>query len=225
MDFSESEELFREFIIKLQPKNSTIKSHFKEALENITRNKKKFNFSKINSSFRKKTVQVKKACIEDPKYVETRKTIQAFERKFNLYLLFSILYGTIFVNYIDNIISATYQGYHLWLIIMYFLPFAALSIFFSRNWQLTIGLGLVASLMNDLFYGPIRNLMGFPLDLKWYYSHWLIPSNTYLFQLNLGFTVIPVLSWMMALSIYGRIIAAYFLLVSWKAQAKTRCLT
>ncbi len=163
-----------------------------------------------------------KFCIEDHSDIETVKILQVFERKFNLYVVFSVVYGFVFVNYID-IISGGFNGYHLWLIIMYFFPFITLSIFFPRNWQLTLGLGFIASLMNDLFYGVVRNLMGFPLDLKWYYISWLIPGNATLFHLNLGFAVLPVISWMMALSIYARFIVVFFLLRTWKIQAKVRC--
>jgi hypothetical protein len=49
-----------------------------------------------------------------------------------------------------------------------FFPFGTLTLAFPKNWQLTLGLNLIASLMNDLFYGIIRNLLGFPLDLSWY---------------------------------------------------------
>lgn len=107
---------------------------------------------------------------------------------------------------------------------MYFFPFVALTIFDFRNWQLTVGLGLVASLMNDVFYGLVKFLVGIPIDLVRYYGLWLIPSGTLLFNLNLGFTDIPVYSWMMALSIYGRIALIFLLLWTWKAQAKIRCL-
>jgi hypothetical protein len=48
-----------------------------------------------------------------------------------------------------------------------FFPFGTLTLAFPKNWQLTLGLDLIASLMNDLFYGIIRNLLGFPLDLSW----------------------------------------------------------
>ncbi len=175
---------------------------------------------------RKKTEKPEKTCIEDPNYVETRKTVQVFDRRFKYYLLFSILYGLIFINYIDIIIcGAANHAYHLWLGIMYFLPFVTLSIFFRRNWQLTLGLGIIASLMNDVFYGVASNIIGKPLDLTRYYNLWLIPSNATIFQLNLGFTITPVFSWMMAISIYARIIAVYFLIRTWKAQVKIRYLT
>jgi len=167
-----------------------------------------------------------KTCVEDPKYVETRKTIKSFEGKFKLYLIFSILYGFIFLNYIDIITpGGAFGGYHLWLTIMYFFPFVALTLSFPRNWQLTIGLGLVASLMNDVFYGLIRNFISGPYDLTRYYTLWLIPSNAPLFELNLGFAIIQVTSWMMALSIYARIVFVYFLIRTWKDQAKIRCLS
>ena len=138
-----------------------------------------------------------------------------------MYLLFAVVYGFVFVNYIDNI-SGGFSGYHLWLILMYFFPFAALSFSFPKNWSLSIGLGLVASLMNDLFYGVVRSLMGFPVDLRGYFTLWLVPGNTTLFSLNLGFTVVAVVSWMMAFSIYARIAAAFVLLKIWKGQAKLR---
>ena len=151
------------------------------------------------------------------------KSTKAFDKKFKIYIVFAVVYGFVFINYID-VLSGGYEGYHLWLVIMYFFPFATLSMFFPRNLQLTIGLGLVVSLMNDVFYGLVKYLVGMPYDLTRYYSLWLIPQNTFLFNLNLGFTVIPIASWMMALSIYIRIIAVFILLRIWNVQAKIRYL-
>jgi hypothetical protein len=173
----------------------------------------------------KKTEKREKACTEDPRYVDNRKTIQSFERKFVLYIIFSVLYGFIFVNYIDEVtIGSVYSGYHVWLFFLYFFPFMILTLVFPKNWGLTVGLGLIASLMNDVFYGFMRYLMGLPVDLTRYYTLWLIPSSGKLFSLNLGFTDLPVYSWMMALSIYGRIVIVFFLLMAWKSQASIRCL-
>ena len=88
--------------------------------------------------------------------------------------------------------QATYGGYHLWLTIMYFFPFIILTIYFPRNWQLTIGMGLLASLMNDVFYGVVRNLMGISLDLDWYYQPLAYTQQaTLLFTLNLGVVSYP----------------------------------
>ncbi len=143
------------------------------------------------------------------------------EGKLYLIIIFSVFYGLVFINYIDIITAGgAIYGYHLWLVLMYFLPFAGFSMLDLKNWKLTVGLGLLASLMNDVFYGLTKYLIGIPYDLTHYYSNWLIPQNTLLFNLNLGFTVLPVYSWMMALSIYARIIPIVLLLYSWKKHAK-----
>ena len=131
-------------------------------------------------------------------------------------ITFAILYGLIFINYIDVITNgSTRDGYHLWLVLMYFLPFAILSVINIKNWKITIGLGLLVSLMNDLFYGLVSNILGNPYNLGTYFDNWLIPSNTFLFNLNLGFAVIPVQSWTMATSIYARLTAVFLLLGGW----------
>jgi hypothetical protein len=69
-----------------------------------------------------------------------------------------------------------------------------------KNWKLPVGLGLITSLINDVFYGFMKDLIGMPYDLGRYYS-----------------------LWMMALSIYLRIAVVVGLLWSWKryfAQTK-----
>jgi hypothetical protein len=137
-----------------------------------------------------------------------------------LLVAFAAVYGLIFINYIDIASSGTTSGYHMWLVFMYFLPFAGFSMLNLRNWQLTLGLGLTASLMNDVFYGAVKALFGMPLDLQWYYSNWLIPQDTRLFSFNLGFGVVPVYSWMMAASIYLRVAAVAVLFWVWKRQIK-----
>jgi len=135
------------------------------------------------------------------------------QNKLSFLFIFAVIYGLVFINYIDIITDGYSQkGYHLWLVLMYFLPFAILSVINLKNWKLTIGLGLVVSIMNDVFYGLIRNLIGAPYDLSQYYNRWLLSGDTVLFSLNLGFATIPVQSWMMALSIYLRIAVVFFLL-------------
>ena len=124
---------------------------------------------------------------------------------------YSILYGLILINYIDVMYSGGY-AYHLWLIAMCFAPFAIFSLIDPRDWKLTASLGLVSSLMNDVFYGPIAYLAGKPIDLSWYYKLWLIPRGELLFNLDFGVFRIPVFSWMMASSIYARIVLIYLLL-------------
>ncbi len=162
----------------------------------------------------------------DPKEVERRKLLEMVNKKFKLYIVLAIVYGIVFINYIDLVFSGGTGGYHLWLIPMYFFPFFALSaLSFRRNYRLTLALGLIASLMNDVFYGPIGYLFGsnrIP-DLGLYFTHWLIPSNAHLFDLNLGFTVVHVYSWMMAASIYIRILAIFLFLRAWTIRANEKC--
>ena len=132
-------------------------------------------------------------------------------------MAYSILYGLVLINYIDIVSSGGY-AYHLWLVAMYFAPFVIFSLIDPKDWKLTAGLGLIASLMNDVFYGLVLYLVGKSIDLFWYYKLWLIPHNETLFYLNLGVFHIPVFSWMMALSIYSRIILVYLLIKKWKME-------
>jgi uncharacterized membrane protein YhdT len=91
---------------------------------------------------------------------------------------------------------------------MYFLPFAILCVPIAnlrRNYIFVAGLGVLTSLMNDLFYGVVKVLFGFNVDLTRYFTLWLIPSGETLFHMDLGFVGFPVYSWMMASTIYLRV--------------------
>jgi hypothetical protein len=142
------------------------------------------------------------------------KIVQTIKTKTTTWLvLFAVVYGLIFINYIDIITpGGNIEGYHLWLVLMYFAPFAILSVLDIKNLKLTLGLGFLTSVMNDVFYGAMQNVMGTPYDLGKYYNLWLIPQSNVLFNLNLGFANIPVQSWMMAASIYLRFAVVFFLL-------------
>jgi hypothetical protein len=67
-------------------------------------------------------------------------------------------------------------AYHLWLIAMCFAPFVIFSLVDRRDWRLTISLGFISSLMNDMFYGPAAYIAGKSIDQFWYYELWLIPQ-------------------------------------------------
>ena len=136
---------------------------------------------------------------------------------FSKLMAYSILYRLILINYIDIVSSGGY-AYHLWLVAMYFAPFVIFSLVDLKDWKLTVSLGLISSLMNDIFYGLIVYLVGKSIDLFWYYKLWLIPHNELLFDLNFGVFCIPVFSWMMALSIYSRIVLVYMLIKKWKME-------
>ncbi|MEM3924434.1 MAG: hypothetical protein QXZ48_09145 [Zestosphaera sp.] len=134
-------------------------------------------------------------------------------------LLYSLIYGLIHVNYIDLVVpGSNAPGYHLWLIILYFAPFVPiLFILGFDDWELLVSMGLIASLMNDLFYFPIGNLLlkrnydlldcyAFQLGLKGTETRWTA---------NLGFAFIPVSSLLMVTTIYARIVAVVLVLLKW----------
>ena len=132
-------------------------------------------------------------------------------------LAYSFVYGLFIINIID-LTTKIFPGYHLYLTTLYFFPFiiVCLTIGFD-DWELLMGLGILSSLMNDLFYAPIGNIIGwtnynltewykwqlglYGLDVKWYF--------------NGGIFTIPVSSILMGLSIYTRIVIAYLVLLKW----------
>jgi len=147
------------------------------------------------------------------------------ENKFMLIaklLIYSSLYGLIMINYID-LIQRGVPGYHLWLVIMYFAPFIPILFLLGfDDWELVVALGLLASLMNDLFYYPVgRILLGRTVDL----------INWYKFQLGLqgfkpawtfqgGIFTFRVTSILMGTSIYARILATIALCWKWLREGE-----
>ena len=132
--------------------------------------------------------------------------------------LYSLIYGLIHVNYIDLIVpGSSVSGYHLWLIALYFAPFVPiLFILGFDDWELLVSMGLIASLMNDLFYYPLGNLLlnrsydlvdcyAFQFGFKGFYVKWTA---------NFGFALIPVSSLLMAFTIYARV--ALTVILTWK---------
>ena len=131
-------------------------------------------------------------------------------------LIYSSIYGLILINYID-LITPGAPAYHLWLIFMYFAPFIPILFLLGfDDWELVLSLGLLASLMNDLFYYPIgRLLLGRQVDLlEWYKFQlgleWCTPSWTF----QGGIFTFQVTSILMGLSIYLRILI--IVLLSWR---------
>jgi hypothetical protein len=132
-------------------------------------------------------------------------------------LAYSFIYGLFMINVIDLTIKG-FWGYHIFLIMMYFFPFliACLILGFD-DWELLAGLGLISSLMNDLFYAPVGNLF-FSLKydlLEWYVWQLGFCGLNVKWCFNGGFFTIPVSSLLMGLSIYARIILAYLVLLKW----------
>ncbi|MCS7120855.1 MAG: hypothetical protein RMJ07_06910 [Nitrososphaerota archaeon] len=134
--------------------------------------------------------------------------------------LFSILHGLIYVNYIDLVVpGSNIPGYHLWLVVTYFIAFIPLLFLLGlEEWKLILCLGLTASLMNDLFYYPVGILLfQRPCNLyDWYLFQLGFKGLTYSWTFNAGIFKIPVTSLLMGSSIYLR--AAAILLLIYKRQ-------
>jgi hypothetical protein len=132
-------------------------------------------------------------------------------------LLYSFIYGTIFINWIDLIFGPAKYGYHLWLTAMYFLPFFIVLIFRGlEDWELTLGFGLFTSLMNDLWYYIIgRYLFGIPVNLPEWYRCQLLPICEKQVVFDFLFFKLKPYPYLMPLSIYARIVVVCLLLYKW----------
>lgn len=125
-------------------------------------------------------------------------------------VVFAVIYGLVFINYIDIAIAyGIRSGYHLWLILMYFMPFVLLS-----DIKQCLALGLIASLCNDLFFYPLSNLIAgknydileiymFQLGFQLFHVRWYA---------DLLFVRIPVSSLLMGTTIYARLVLVTLLM-------------
>jgi len=132
-------------------------------------------------------------------------------------LLYSFIYGTVFINWIDLVFGPAKYGYHLWLTAMYFLPFFIVLIFRGlEDWELTLGFGLFTSLMNDLWYYIIgRYLFGIPVNLPEWYRCQLLPVCDKGVVFDFLFFKLKPYPYLMPLSIYTRIVVVCLLLYKW----------
>lgn len=83
---------------------------------------------------------------------------------------FAVIYGLLPINWID-LFNPAAPGYHVWLVIMYMAPFGIVVLLEGVSLlPLALSLGLLASLMNDLFYYPVGDLLfGMKVDvLSWW---------------------------------------------------------
>jgi hypothetical protein len=135
-------------------------------------------------------------------------------------VVISIVYGLFWINPVDASVPLhELPYYHLWLIALYFAPTYGLFVLYgTRDWELYFALGLLTSLMNDLFYYPINMLMGLRghVDLlAWYKLQLGLDGWAVDFYFKGGIFTFPVYSWLMGLSIYARIIAVVLLSEWW----------
>ncbi len=136
-------------------------------------------------------------------------------------VIFALGYGLIFVNWID-LFNVSVPAYHIWVGVAYFIPFGVLLVVRgSKDWELGLSLGLIASLGNDLGYFVVGDaFFGFHVGLlDWYAHQFGLYGNTVLFTFNGGLFSFPVLSWMMGVWIWARlVIVAYSLRHWWHGQ-------
>jgi len=132
-------------------------------------------------------------------------------------LLFSAFYGLILINWID-LYGKSVPAYGVWLILTYMAPFGVLIVFEGwRSWPLAASLGLLVSLMNDVGYFFVGNLLfGFHQDLgPWIAGQLGLLGNQVVTYFEAGSFTLTVTSWMMGLSIYARIAVVAVILYYW----------
>jgi hypothetical protein len=136
------------------------------------------------------------------------------------FLIYSLIYGLFFINIIDINIRSFFW-YHWVLIFLEFLPFLVICLILGwKNWDLFLALGLLSSLMNDLFYAPMSNyFFGGSYNLsEWFLQQLGFRGNIVIYHFQGGFFTFPVTSWLMGLSIYLRIVLIFFLLRNWLSK-------
>lgn len=132
-------------------------------------------------------------------------------------VLFSAFYGLVLINWLD-LYGTSAPAYHVWLILTYMAPFGVLIVFQGlKDWQLALSLGLLVSLMNDVGYFFIGDLLfGFHRALlPWIEGQLGFQGLQVLFEFQGGAFTIPVTSVLMGLTIYVRIAVVSLILYHW----------
>ncbi len=132
-------------------------------------------------------------------------------------ILFSAFYGLLLVNWID-LYGSNAPAYHIWVIMTCMAPFGVLIVFQGlKDWQLALSLGLLVSLMNDLGYYFMGDLLfGFHVSLvPWLGNQLGFRGSEALFTFEGGFFSFPVTSILMGISIYARIAVVAVVLYQW----------
>ncbi len=132
-------------------------------------------------------------------------------------ILFSAFYGLILINWID-LYGSQAPGYHVWVILIMMAPFGVVLVFQGfKDWQLALSLGLLVSLMNDLGYYFVGDLLfNFHVQLiPWLGNQLGFRGDLVLFTFEGGFFSFPVTSILMGASIYGRLAVVAAVLYYW----------
>jgi len=134
---------------------------------------------------------------------------------------FAVLYGLLPINWID-LFNPAAPGYHVWLIIMYMAPFGLVVLMEGFSlFPVAFSLGLLASLMNDLFYYPVGDLFfGMKINvLSWWQGQLGLDGFKHIFTFQGGYFSLDVTSMLLGASVYLRMIVVVFLLYKWSHRA------
>ena len=132
-------------------------------------------------------------------------------------ILFSAFYGLVLINWID-LYGSQAPGYHIWVLMIMMAPFGVVLVFQGfKDWQLALSLGLLVSLLNDLGYYFVGDLLfNFHVALvPWLGNQLGFRGDLVLFTFEGGFFSFPVTSILMGASIYGRIAVVATVLYHW----------
>lgn len=132
-------------------------------------------------------------------------------------VVFALFYGFVNINWIDLYYNQV-PAYHIWLVLTYMAPFGVLIVFQGfKNWQLALSLGLLVSLVNDLGYYFSGDLFfGFHVQLvPWLAGQLGFEGSKVLFTFQGGLFEIPVTSYLMGASVYGRVAVVVAVLYHW----------
>ena len=132
-------------------------------------------------------------------------------------MLFAAFYGLVLINWID-LYGSDAPGYHIWVIMIMMAPFGVVLVFQGfKDWQLALSLGLLVSLMNDLGYYFIGDLLfNFHVSLvPWLGNQLGFRGDLVLFTFNGGVFSFPVTSILMGASIYARLAVVAAVLYHW----------
>ncbi len=132
-------------------------------------------------------------------------------------ILFAAFYGLVMINWID-LFGKEVPGYGVWLVLSYMAPFGVLLVFQGwEAWPLATSLGLLVSLMNDVGYFFVGNLLfGFHENLlPWISGQLGFQGNHVVTYFEGGTFTLTVTSWMMGASIYARALVVAAILVYW----------
>ncbi len=132
-------------------------------------------------------------------------------------ILFAALYGLVLINWID-LFGKNVPAYGVWLILTYMAPFGVLLVFEGwATWPIATSLGLLVSLLNDVGYFFVGNLLfGFHRPLgPWIAGQLGFRGSELVTSFDAGPVHLGIASWMMGLSIYARGVVVTAILYYW----------